>query len=87
MLPKRRPHSEWEEGERLQGIGGSGQSETGMAPGRGRGTCEEPGRPPSWHTVFLRGESAAGSEDAAKVQKSEVGQETRELPKDTQSRR
>ena len=43
MLQKRRPHSEWEEAQRLQGIGGSGQSETGMAPGRGReATWAEP---------------------------------------------
>lgn len=46
MLQKRRPHSEWEEAERLQGIGGSGQSETGMAPaggGRRRGPAQGSG--------------------------------------------
>lgn len=39
----RQPHAteeeaslrKWEEAQRLQGIGGSGQSETGIAPGRG----------------------------------------------------
>lgn len=44
----------------------------------GWGPAGSQGRPPNSHTVFLGGQSAAGSENAEKVQKPEVGQETAE---------
>lgn len=40
------------------------------------GSCQ--GRPRNKHTLFLGGESAAGRENAEKVQKPEVGHETAE---------
>lgn len=72
---------EWEEAQRLQGIGGCGQSETGRAPGAGGGGVGQVHRPagvgaPTQHGgVLMEGRVPLGGRMERRY-RSKVGQES-----------